>query len=319
MKSYKILIVIFSLSLRMQGQQAGITIPPDLDHYKKLNASETRLSEYKDNDEALTLKLSQLAMINRSREKKGAPPVKLDILASRVANMMSREAAENNYISHWNLKGEKPYHRYAFAGGKDHISENVYSQSTTGKYVYSPSVISELMTAGHSSFMAEKAPNDGHKKTILEKSHNFVGIGYHLTENQFRYNEEFIDRYLESIDAPEELKVNEGSAIKFSTSGSVYPYYMVIFREDFPKPLTPARLNRTASYPDYSDEVIKSIPAWDMYSMKKGNDYSVPVKFSKPGLYYIQVYIDRTEIKIPGKLNTKGKTIATGIVIKVNG
>ena len=54
--------------------------------------------------------------------------VKLDILASRVANKMCREAAENNFIGHWNLAGEKPYHRYAFAGGYDHVSENAFGE-----------------------------------------------------------------------------------------------------------------------------------------------------------------------------------------------
>jgi hypothetical protein len=309
----KVILIIVFLTLIMRT----VCQTSDPEIYIKLNAAENRLMEYKDTDEALMLKLRQLEVINQNRSRKGGPPVKLDILASRVANKMSREAAENNYISHWNLMGEKPYHRYAFAGGKDHISENVYSQSTTGKYEKSPAVIAGLMKDGHGSFMAEKAPNDGHKKTILDKAHNYVGIGYYLTDNQFRYNEEFINRYFESIEAPAELKVNEESLIKFRTSGSIFPYYLVIFREDFPKPLTPARLDKTGSYPDYSDELIKSLPAWELYRLKKGNEYSVPVRFSKEGLYYIQVYIDRNEIKTPSKLNTKGKTIATGIVVKV--
>jgi uncharacterized protein YkwD len=313
MRKIKILIVLITLTARAVCQT------PYPDTYRKLNASETRLEEYKDDDEALMLKLRQLDIINQSRAKKGVPPVKLDILASRVANKMSREAAENKYISHWNLKGEKPYHRYAFAGGKDHISENVYSQSTTGKYEQSPDLIAELMIKGHGSFMAERAPNDGHRKTILDKAHNYVGIGYFQTYDQFRYNEEFIDRYFEAIEAPAELKVNEESIIRFSNPGTAYPYYLVIFREDFPKPYTPARLNKTGSYPDYSDEVIKSMPAWELYKEKSGKTYTVPVRFSKPGLYYIQVYIDRNEIKTPAKLNTKGKTIATGIVIRVSG
>jgi len=32
--------------------------------------------------------------------------VKLDILASRVANQMARKSAENNFTGHWNLAGE---------------------------------------------------------------------------------------------------------------------------------------------------------------------------------------------------------------------
>ena len=83
---------------------------------------------------------------------------------------MCREAAENNYISHWNLAGEKPYHRYAFAGGYDHVSENAYREWTTGNYNNSHSEIFKKMESGHGSFMSERAPNDGHKKNIIDKA-----------------------------------------------------------------------------------------------------------------------------------------------------
>jgi uncharacterized protein YkwD len=90
--------------------------------------------EFKDNDENLNLKIAQLAIINKSRKKNNAEPVKLDILASRVANMMSREAADNKYIGHWNMAGEEPYLRYAFAGGYDHVSENAYGEWSSGNF-----------------------------------------------------------------------------------------------------------------------------------------------------------------------------------------
>ncbi len=53
------------------------------------------------------------------------------------------------------------------------------------------------MNSAHQQFMNEQAPYDGHKKNCINKFHNFVGIGHYLTENQFRYYEEFIDRYLD--------------------------------------------------------------------------------------------------------------------------
>ena len=103
--------MLFPVTQNINAQQAS-----DFGYYKMLNDNKKRLYEYRDDDNNLRLKLIQLDIINKSRKRHNAPPVKLDILASRVANMMSREAAENGYISHWNMKGEKPYHRYAFAG-----------------------------------------------------------------------------------------------------------------------------------------------------------------------------------------------------------
>ena len=79
-----------------------------LEYYKDLNNNEIRYLEYKDNDEALLAKIVMLEYINNNRIKYNVKNLKLDILASRVANKMSLEAAENDFIGHWNMRGEKP-------------------------------------------------------------------------------------------------------------------------------------------------------------------------------------------------------------------
>ena len=290
----------------------------DIDHYMSLNEKEKRLIEFKDDDISLKLKLEQLQVINRSRKKFRTDEVRLDILASRVANKMSREAAENEYLSHWNLNGEKPYHRYAFAGGYDHISENAFGEWTTGSYVVSSASILEKMKNGHQTFMSERAPNDGHKKTIIDKHHNFVGIGFYLSEKQFRYYEEFIDRYFEFQNVPSSLKVNEQGSITFKNDGKNFPYFLIIFREDFPKPVKPRQLEKKGSYDDFSGEEYLKMPAWEITKYKKGSTYTIPVKFNKEGLYYIQIVADQREITNPSKIDTKGKAIGSGIVIRVS-
>jgi uncharacterized protein YkwD len=289
----------------------------DLENYKKLNESEQRLTEYKDTDESLRLKLVQLDIINKSRKKNNASPVKLDILASRVANKMCREAAENKYIGHWNLAGEEPYLRYAFAGGYDHISENAYGVWSSDNYTVSNSLISSMMKSGHEKFMAERAPNDGHKQNIIDKSHNFVGIGYYLAGKQFRYYEEFIDRYLDFENIPQVLNINESRSITVKTDGSFFLYYLIIYHEKFPVPQKVAQLTKTGSYQDFSNEEYKKLLAWELASYRYGNSYNIPLKFTREGLYYIHIYLDNKEIKNPSALNTKGKTEGCGIVIRV--
>lgn len=288
----------------------------ELDNYIKLNDSETRLIEYKDDVEALKLKLSQIDIINNSRKKFKAKPVKLDILASRVANKMCKEAAENDFIGHWNLAGEKPYHRYSFAGGYDHVSENAYGEWTTGTYSVTPSTITSMMKKGHSAFMAEKAPADGHKKTIIDKYHNFAGIGYYLSSNQFRYYEEFIDRYLEFENIPSEVKPDEEFTIRVKPISTSYLYYLIVYREKDLKPMSPAQIKKLGSYSDFTEEEHLKLTAWELSKFRSGTTYNIPLKFSKEGLYYIHIYLDGKEITKPGTLNTKGKTSASGIVIK---
>jgi uncharacterized protein YkwD len=288
------------------------------DTYRKQNEAEKRLIEYKDNDEALKLKIDQLEVINNSRKKNNAPPVKLDILASRVANKMSREAAQNGYLGHWNMAGEEPYLRYAFAGGYDHVSENAYGEWSTENYNLSSQTISTMMKTGHQKFMAEKAPDNGHKVNIIDKTHNHVGIGYFLEGKQFRYYEEFIDRYFEFENIPSEVKEGEKFNITLNTKNRGFLYFMIIYRENFPQPLSPAQINKKGSYRDFTNQEYKTVTAWDLSRYRNGTLYQIPLSFQEEGLYYIQIYSDKKEITKPAPLNTAGKAPESGIVIKVS-
>lgn len=299
-----ILVMILSSLTLLNAQKKKVSDNSDFAYFKKLNDQEKRLNEYKDNDDILKVKLKQIEIINESGKKFKAQPVKLDILASRVANKACRHAAENNYFSHWNMAGEKPYHRYAFAGGYDHISENVFSLVSTAEFDNSSESVAAMMARGHEMFMKEKAPADGHKQNIINKTHNYAGLGVYVSGGQFRYYEEFIDRYLEFSDVPEKMKPGETANIKVNTKGNGYLFYITIYREDFPEPMKVAQLKRTGSYKDYSDELYKMIPAWDLTKYRNGDEYTIPVNFSKEGLYYIHIFIDPEENSNPGAIST---------------
>ncbi len=312
-----LIVVLICLPHSILPKQLSGSKTRDIDEYIRLNESETRLSEYKDDTEALKLKLAQLEVINISRKKFRAQPVRLDILASRVANKMCAEAAKNDYVGHWNMAGETPYQRYAFAGGYDHVSENAFGEWTTDGFEISSSAILSMMKKGHGTFMAERAPNDGHKKTIIDKYHNYAGIGYFISEKQFRYYEEFIDRYLEFENIPSVVKIDQNFTLNIKPAGKEYPYFMVVYRENYPKPMTPAQIKRLRSYADFTEEQYLSYTAWDLSGFKSGNRYNIPLKLSKTGIYYIHIFLDSKEITKPTSLNTKGKTPASGIVITV--
>jgi uncharacterized protein YkwD len=300
------------------SQKTAVTEINNFDYYQKLNNNESKLIEYKDDDSTLGLKLLQLEVINESRKKNNADPVRLDIFASRVANKMCIEAARNDYTSHWNLNGEKPYQRYALAGGYDHVSENAYGEWQSEDYDTTDTSISDLMKSAHGTFMAERAPADGHKKNIIDKTHNFVGIGLCITGNQFRYYEEFIDRYYSFERITPALKINESGSITVSTDGQNFLNYLIIYREKLPVPMKPAQLKKTGGYDDYTNEEYLTIPAWDLAKFRKDFTYTIPLKFTKEGSYYIQIYQDKKEITKPVSISTKGKVQASGIVIQVN-
>jgi len=66
-------------------------------------------------------RLALVAQINRDRGANGVGPVEFDALSSRVGDQHCQEMAARQYLAHWNLQGQLPYHRYHFAGGRDHV------------------------------------------------------------------------------------------------------------------------------------------------------------------------------------------------------
>ncbi|MGA2641012.1 MAG: hypothetical protein ABSG21_08915 [Spirochaetia bacterium] len=316
-------LLAFAAVARVQADDAsyiaGIVakLPADLwQRYQALNAAETRLPEYRDTDEALALKLAQLDHVNASRTRNGAGLVELDILASRVANRQAMEAAQNGFHGHWNLRGEKPYHRYAFAGGTDHVAENASWSSTTGVFTRTSELVSSMMVEAHGQFMAELAPNDGHKQNCIAREHTHVGLGFFLARSAFAYYEEFVDRYLEFIDPP--FQAVAGNPVEIAVrplKDGLYTYAVITYYEPFPKAMTVAEVNAHSSYPDFTNVQDSAIWPWELRT-DGGGVTRIPLAFSRPGLYYVHIYLD-TSKPSRGRADTRGKVQASGLVIRV--
>lgn len=278
------------------------------------NSRITALSAYKDSEARLRLKLEHLVAINRSRLRAGLQPVRLDILASRVANKHCVEMAQKQYISHWNTRGEKPYHRYAAAGGTHAVMENLFRMRTTG--FLSEAQIPDFMKQGHDGFMAEKPPNDGHRANILNPHHNAVGLGYHLEQQEFAYAQEFLNKYLRINRFPR--RIRSGESIKISGKillKGFYPFLLVVFYEKYPAPMSLKQLEQTVVYPDFTDTQFLTL--WNEFTFEeKSGEFSIDVPFTraKPGLYYIKILLSRKKGKI---YNSEAGFSATSIVVRV--
>jgi uncharacterized protein YkwD len=284
--------------------------------YRGLNDAETRLLVFKDSDQSLALKLAHLGYINSSRARYKVAAVELDILASRAANRQSMEAAQNGFRGHWNLRGEKPYQRYAFAGGTDHVAENASATWTSGEFTRSMEQVSTFMVEAHDRFMAERAPNDGHKKNCIAPEHTHVGLGFYLAKSAFAYYEEFVDRYLEFVAPPAVAAV--GKAVELAVRPlrpGLYTYAVVTYYEPVPKAMTVAEVNAQGSYPDYTNVQEHSVWPWDLATDESGLT-RIPLTFSRKGLYYVQVYLD-TKRFTSGGADTRGKIQASGLVVRV--
>ncbi|WP_143525204.1 CAP domain-containing protein [Labilibacter marinus] len=325
MKTSNFYILLFTLTFSIAGyaqsrsksKVAEYTISnSDMEYYLDLNDKEQRLSEYKDDKTAILIKLNQLAHINASRKKHQVQLVKLDILACRVANKIAKQAALNGFMGHFNKQGESPYHRFAFAGGTAHVSENAAALRSDDFLPSSTKDIHSYMQQAHNSFMAERRPNDGHKKNCINIFHNYVGLGYYLHQGEFRYYEEFLDNYIEFGDFPRKVKSNQSFSIPVKPVKGKYFHMALAYYEKSPSKMSAATINRIMEYSDFTNDMVQQILPWDLNTENTKGYTPLPFTFKKKGLYYIQIYLDDKPY-ISGTVNTKGKVQASGVVIKV--
>ncbi|HNU92993.1 MAG TPA: CAP domain-containing protein [Spirochaetota bacterium] len=285
------------------------------------NEREKRLSEYKDNETTLRLKLEVLDLINENRSRHGLSALKLDILACRVASKTASEASQGDYYGHWNLRGEKPYQRYAFAGGVDHVMENASMIQGGGPMTKDYAQVLSFIKKMHMAMYNETPPNDGHRKNILLPLHTHAGLGFSMIENRFRYYELYVDRYLEFDAVPASVKAGQ----KVSVSGRVaVPGYGVFFAtvyyEPIPGPMTPSELRGMGSYPDFTNTRVANLPYWRIEYDDASGKFAFSFPAARSGLYYVHIYIKKghTGKEPPSSVSTAGLSPVSGLVIRAD-
>jgi len=291
-----------------------------LTEYTQLNNAETRLIEFADSEDILNLKLHQLDYINQNRRRAGADPVSMDILACRVANKMAQEAAVENFTGHWNTRGEKPYHRWSFAGGVDHISENAAARWSSAPLSGDLRSLQMYMRQAHDSFINEVPPYDGHRKNCIDPVHTHVGLGVALSGKNFRYYEEYIDRYIEFDRVPGDVEAGEKFEIRARPiHDSFNMYAVIVYYEDFPRPMSAEQVSRKGAYPDYTASQVLALWPWDLLSLREETSRwsRIPLEFDRPGLYYLHIYLSREELPRSGGASTRGKIQGSGVVVRV--
>ena len=226
-------------------------------------------------------------LVNRDRQAAGLSPVQWDETAARAAQAHAEEMATYVYLSHWNLAGYGPEHRYSFAGGRDAVRENVYSyyqRYSTGEGI----PIQDWKAIVE---QAEQALMDspGHRDNILQPSHTHVGIGigYNPAQGEIRIAQEFVDRYVVLDPAPE--SVTRGDSVQISgriLPGVSSPLINLAY-EPFPTPMSVADLNQTSTYTSRA-EVFQA-----MTPRVQGDRFSATIRIGeadKPGLYHVRIW-----------------------------
>jgi uncharacterized protein YkwD len=241
-------------------------------------------------------------MINRDRARYGLGAVELDATTSVLADAYCRQQIRNGTTGHFTTNGEAPYMRYSFAGGNDAVSENAAAWSAS--YNFTDRALYEMMRRSEEAMMEEKAPHDGHRKTILDPHANYVGIGLAWERGEFRLTQEFIRRYVEWARPLPRAATPEDRVL---ATGRAVPGYEVdaisVHHEPLPQSISAmtANLIDTYSLPDKRRDYLPRIRG-ERGDFQVANDgtFSFAVPFRDgPGVYTVVVWVHKTGTRVP--------------------
>ncbi|HEV7489032.1 MAG TPA: CAP domain-containing protein [Thermoanaerobaculia bacterium] len=261
----------------------------------------------------MTLRGEFVRLINRDRAKFGLAPVQLDAQVSVVADAYCRAQIRNGTTGHFTTDGQAPYMRYSFAGGNDGVSENAAAWSAN--YGFSDSALYDMLRSSEAAMMAEVAPHDGHRRTILDPAATHVGIGLAWEKGEFRMTQEFIRHYVEWL-RPLPRRVTNAQPVL--CSGHAVKGYDVeaitVHHEPLPQPMAAVTANaiQTYSLPNARREYLPRLKSFtrlvaggveqirEEYSDGRKGDFQVAAdgKFAfamplpdGPGIYTVVVWV----------------------------
>jgi len=198
-----------------------------------------------------------IRIINRDRKHYGLPPVELDPWASNVADGYCKQQIRAGTTGHFSVDGQSPYMRYSFAGGNDGVSENAAAWSAN--YTFSDRALYEMMRRSEEAMIAEVAPHDGHRRTILDPYATHVGIGLAWEGGEFRMTQEFLRRYVHwGRSVPRNANAGEHLVLSGRTVRGYDIDAITVHHEPLPQPLTARAANAIDAYslPDRRREYL---------------------------------------------------------------
>jgi uncharacterized protein YkwD len=234
-----------ALAIAACGRPAPTPSPPAPPGWVRLGPDRDEIA-YEERSPAAKKKL--LRKINADREAHGAPPLAYDLLAAKVGDAFCRDAAAGGFLGHWDLAGRPPYLRWALAGGVDLHAQNAGAVSRGGWEV-AEAEIGALLLDSHARMMAERPPDDGHRRAILDPKWTHVGIGVAWQGGEFRMTEEFVRRVAEWVELPAGPVPAGGSAtIRVRLPDGWAAGLIEVAHDPPPVPMTAAEIGRRTSY-----------------------------------------------------------------------
>lgn len=239
-----------------------------------------------------TVKLAVLARINRDRTAHGLSPVLWDEGASRVADRFCAEQIAEQTSGHFLTNGIPPYGRTSFAGIFAMQYENSLTWRTTASRF--EETATELALEGHAGMLAEKPPNDGHRRTILDPAATHVGVGYAQFGGSFRMAQEFLTRHLEWVRV-EQVPGQPVVVVRGSPIEGRRLHFVTVGWEPAPRPLTPHEASSRTSY-SYPPAVYAFVQEGNVLLKVAGTTTDDRIRFNGPREFSFRFMPERAGI-----------------------
>lgn len=236
-----------------------------------------------------------LELINQDRMANGLQPVQWDSLAAAVGQSHAEEMASVGYLSHWNLDGYGPDHRYARAGGTDTVFENVYhfqSRWSDGTAASIPDW-SKVIRDAEASLM----DSEGHRANILAPEHTHVGIGiaYNSATGDLKIAQEFLNRYVQISPLPRRARLSDRVVLRGKFLGNSSDPVVNLAYEPVVMPLSLEQLKATGTY----QSVAKTVGVIPVH-LEGNAEFTAEIRLpanGRPGLYHIRLWVNHGAFK----------------------
>ncbi len=251
-----------------------------------------------------SLKKEMVEQINRDRAQYGLPPVTYDELAAGMGDQHCREMLAEGYLSHWDRSGAKPYYQYAQMGGNDFLAENISFSKFSSSDPTAHINVRRTILKDHKKMLAEQAPNDGHRRTILNPNHTHVGIGLAFDPHRVVMAQEFQSRYIRFAPSPpRKAKLKDRIEVSGSVLDAAHKLRSItVLYEPQPVSMSVEKLNKTDAYtlPEERYDLLPKLDGDSLYEdgtkgaiVIKGRTFRSPIPFFKDeeGIYTVVVWI----------------------------
>lgn len=247
-----------------------------------------------------------LSLINDERQASGLQKLTWDEIAATAGLLHAKEMAHFGYISHWDLEGYGPDHRYSMNGGLNSVQENVYLYKHSLNIA--PKSLEEwkkVIEQAHKALLESPL----HRKNILAPEHTHVGIGiaYEIvgTEGRLAIAQEFVNRYVTLQALPTRVSLGDSVLLKGQLDPLADSPILNLVYEEFPSPMSLDELNATGVYKSNA-KVYESLPL----VLDRNNGFAQSVKLNyndQKGLYHLRIWVN-TDF---------GKVLTSDVIIEV--